>query len=419
MVIGRDGRISGEMVSSLVVATLRGLGIQVVDLGLSTTPTVAMAVPAEKAGAGIIITASHNPKNWNALKFLNSAGEFISGQDGQEVLSLIGSGMIQYAPVEKLGAYSLASHYIDWHIQQILDLPLVDTGLVAEKKFKVVVDAINSSGAIAVPKLLEAMGCKVFLLNGEPHGAFAHNPEPLPEHLTELSKAVLSNGAQLGIAVDPDVDRLAFVCDDGEMFGEEFTLVAVSDYILQNKPGNTVSNLSSTKALKEVTEKAGGSYTASAVGEVNVVAAMKATNAVIGGEGNGGIIYPDLHYGRDALVGIALMLTHLAKFGKPLSFLRKRYPAYVISKNKLQLPETTNLDQLFAQLKHQYKNQRINTVDGLKIEFDNDWIHLRRSNTEPIVRIYAESTSPVIADHLVNKIKTDIYDLLKGENGQD
>ena len=414
VIIGRDARISGEMVSNLVAHTLRGLGIDVIDLGLSTTPTVEMAVPAEDAGAGIIITASHNPKEWNALKFLNEKGEFISGEDGREILDMIEEGNIEYATVDKLGTYTTDDTYIQKHIDAIFALDLVDAELVKPKKYKVVVDAVNSTGSIALPPLLEQMGCEVVVLNGEANGHFAHNPEPLPAHLTQLSKAVLSEKADLGIAVDPDVDRLAFVCEDGEMFGEEYTLVAVADYILQHKKGNTVSNLSSTRALSDVTRKHGGEYSASAVGEVNVVNMMKATNAVIGGEGNGGIIVPELHYGRDALVGIALFLTYLAKCGKTVSRLRGSYPSYYISKNKIQLTPEIDVDNLLVKLEEKYKNEQLNTVDGLKIDLADGWIHLRKSNTEPIIRIYTESSSSVISENLANKIKADVNEILKG-----
>lgn len=413
VVIGRDARISGEIVSQLVVNTLRSLGISVVDLGLSTTPTVEIAVPIEEAGGGIILTASHNPKEWNALKLLNHKGEFISAADGQEILNLIESGEITYAEVDKLGSYETNDTYIDTHIEQILNLPLVDVAAVQDKKFKIVVDCINSTGAISIPPLLEKLGCECILLNEEMTGVFAHNPEPLPENLRQLSSAVLSNRAHLGIVVDPDVDRLAFVCEDGEMFGEEYTLVAIADYILKHTPGATVSNLSSTRALSDITKKHGQTYTASAVGEVNVVTKMKETNAIIGGEGNGGVIYPELHYGRDALVGIALMLSHLAHANQPISFLRNSYPNYTISKNKIELSADIDFDYIFDGLKKKYEREKINTIDGLKIDFEEDWIHLRRSNTEPIVRIYTESASQVIANNLANKIRADINDLMK------
>lgn len=414
VIIGRDARISGEMVSSLVAQTLRALGIDVVDLGLSTTPTVEIAVPAENAGAGIIITASHNPKQWNALKFLNDKGEFISGEDGEEILQKIKSGDINYADIENLGSYVKDDTYIQKHIAQIFALDLVDVDAVRERNFKVVVDAVNSTGSVALPPLLEQMGCETVVLNAEPNGIFAHNPEPLPDHLRDLAQAVVKEKADLGIAVDPDVDRLAFVCEDGEMFGEEYTLVAVADYILQHKKGNTVSNLSSTRALADVTQKHGGSYSASAVGEVNVVNLMKETDAVIGGEGNGGIIVPELHYGRDALVGIALFLTYMAKKGGTVSALKKSYPSYHISKNKIQLTPEIDVDDLLAKLEKKYAHERINTTDGLKIDLDEGWIHLRKSNTEPIIRIYTESESEVISENLADKIRKDVNDILRG-----
>jgi len=414
VVLGRDARISGDMVRNLVAATLQGLGISVVDLDLSTTPTVAMAVPNEKAGGGIIITASHNPKQWNALKFLNEKGEFLSGAAGQEILDIAEKGNIEFADIESLGIYERNDTYIAWHIEEILKLPLVDVEAVKAKGFKVVVDAVNSTGAISLPPLLKALGCEVIVINGEVNGRFAHNPEPKREHLVGLAQKVASEGAHLGMAVDPDVDRLAFMSEDGEMFGEEYTLVAVADYILKHTPGDTVSNLSSTRALRDITEKSGHKHHASAVGEVNVVAMMKEVNAPIGGEGNGGIIYPELHYGRDALVGAALFLSHLAHFGKPVSFLRNSYPNYIISKNKIELSPKLDLDRIFEKLKEKYSQQPQNTVDGLKIEFDKDWIHLRKSNTEPIIRIYAESKSEVMSDNLVNKIKSDISELIRG-----
>ena len=413
VVVGRDGRISGDIVSALAINTLRSLGINVVDLGYSTTPTVEMAVTMENAQAGIIFTASHNPKQWNALKFLNHKGEFISAKDGADVLANITNGNIQYASVDKLGKYRADYTYIEKHVSKILELPLVFTEAIKEKKYKVVVDCINSTGSLAMTPLLEQLGCEVILIHGELTGEFAHNPEPLPENLYDLSRAVQEHRADLGIAVDPDVDRLVLVCEDGDMFGEEYTLVAVADYILSHKPGNTVSNLSSTRALRDVTERRGGQYFAAAVGEVNVVEMMKAQNAVIGGEGNGGIIYPELHYGRDSMVGAALFLSLLATSNKKCSYLRRTYPSYFISKNKITLDETVDLDDIFEKLGQKYKSQPLNTIDGLKIEFDTDWIHLRRSNTEPIIRIYAESQTETIANNLAMKIKQDISDLLK------
>lgn len=421
IVVGRDARISGEMVNRLVTGTLCGLGINVVDGGLSTTPTIEMAVTAEKADGGIILTASHNPKQWNALKLLNKKGEFISASDGEEVLAIAANEDFSFADVNKLGTVTVNDSFIDDHIKTILNLPLVDVNAIREKNFRIVVDAVNSTGGIAVPKLLKELGVEnIIELYCEPTGDFAHNPEPLPENLREIAKAVTKNKAHLGIVVDPDVDRLALVCEDGEMFGEEYTLVAVADYILKNLPagqagkkGNTVSNMSSTRALRDVTEKAGGKYFASAVGEVNVVEAMKANNAIIGGEGNGGIIYPELHYGRDALVGIALFLTHLAKYGKSTSMLRATYPDYHISKNKIELTKEINVDSILTGIQTKYRKQPINTIDGVKIEFDKEWVHLRRSNTEPIIRIYSESESETTAENLAKKIMTDIRELIK------
>ena len=413
IVVGRDGRISGDIVSALATNTLRALGINVIDLGYSTTPTVEMAVTMENAQAGIIFTASHNPKQWNALKFLNHKGEFISAKDGADVLDNITNGKITYAAVDKLGKYRADDTYIQKHVEKILELPLVFVDAIKEKKYTVVVDCINSTGSLAMTPLLEQLGCKVILIHGELTGEFAHNPEPLPENLYDLSRAVQEHRADLGIAVDPDVDRLVLVSEDGEMFGEEYTLVAVADYILKHKVGNTVSNLSSTRALLDVTEKRGGQYFAAAVGEVNVVELMKAQNAVIGGEGNGGIIYPELHYGRDSMVGAALFLSLLATSNQRCSYLRRSYPNYFISKNKITLDETVDLDKIFEKLQEKYKKQKLTTIDGLKIEFDNDWIHLRRSNTEPIIRIYAESQTETIANNLAMKIKQDISDLLK------
>ncbi|MBL7802560.1 MAG: phosphoglucosamine mutase [Saprospiraceae bacterium] len=412
IVVGRDGRISGDIVAGLVVNTLRACGISVIDLGLSTTPTVELAVPAEGAGGGIILTASHNPREWNALKLLNHRGEFISAADGANVLARVAAGAIEYAPVDRLGAYRQEGGYIQRHIDQILALPLVNAEAVRAKNYKVVVDAVNSTGALSVPPLLEALGCQVVLLNGEITGQFAHNPEPLKEHLGQLSTEVRQQKAHLGIAVDPDVDRLVFMCQDGELFGEEYTLVAVADYVLAQKGGgNTVSNLSSTRALRDVTHKYGGEYYAAAVGEVNVVEKMKAVNAVIGGEGNGGVILPELHYGRDALVGIALFLSHLALFGKQISTLRSTYPDYRMAKTKIDRSPDINLEKIFAALKEKYRNEQINTEDGLKIDFDSGWVHLRPSNTEPIIRVYSESNSDVVAQNLARKIISDIQEL--------
>lgn len=413
IVIGRDARISGTMVQELIVNTLLGLGLNVVDLNLATTPTVEMAVVAEDAAGGIIITASHNPKQWNALKLLNERGEFISGADGEAILEIAEKGDFNFATVDQLGKRT-NTDYLDYHIQKILELELVKPELIREKKFKIAVDPVNSVGGVAVPRLLKALGVDdIVLINGEPTGNFAHNPEPLAEHLGEISSVVKSDKCHLGIVVDPDVDRLAFISDDGEMFGEEYTLVAIADYVLKHKPGTTVSNLSSTRALKELTEKAGQKYFASAVGEVNVVECMKANNAVIGGEGNGGIIVPELHYGRDALVGIALFLSHLASSNMKTSGLRALYPTYMMSKNKAELHAGTDVDMILDKIRDKYKKQPVNTIDGVKIEFDEDWVHLRKSNTEPIIRIYAESASLTTAENLTKKILQDIGDLLE------
>lgn len=412
-VVGRDARISGPMVSQIMLATLSGMGIDVLDLGLSTTPTVEIAVPAEKADAGIILTASHNPENWNALKLLNREGEFISAAEGQRVLELADAENFVFETVHQLGQICTQANYIDQHIQQVLDLDLVDVAAIKQAGFKIAVDGVNSTGGIAIPKLLNALGvAKVYELHCEPTGHFAHNPEPIPENLTEISDLVKNKKADLGIVVDPDVDRLALVQETGEMFGEEYTLVAVSDYVLSQTPGNTVSNLSSTRALRDVTEKHGGKYSASAVGEVNVVKLMKNQQAIIGGEGNGGVIYPESHYGRDALVGVALFLSHLAKKGVKCSELRKSYPQYVISKNKIQLAEGMDVDQLLKQIERKYAEQPINTIDGVKIEFGKEWVHLRKSNTEPIIRIYSESESETAADALAQKIIEDISELI-------
>ncbi len=412
IVIGRDGRISGEIVSALVINTLRSMGISVLDLGLSTTPTVEIAVPLEKAGGGIILTASHNPKEWNALKLLNHKGEFISAQNGADVLELVEKKSVEYAPVDRLGSYRQDNNYINVHNTLVLAHPLVDVAAVRAKGFKIVVDVINSTGALAVPPLLEALGCQCILLNGQVNGHFAHNPEPLKEHLGQLSSEVVRQKAHLGIAVDPDVDRLVFMSEDGELFGEEYTLVAVADYVLSKLGGgNTVSNLSSTRALRDVTLKYGGEYHAAAVGEVNVVDKMKAVNAVIGGEGNGGIIVPELHYGRDALIGIALFLSHLAQSGKRISVLRQGYPEYHMSKTKIERSPDIDLERIFAALKEKYHREQINTEDGLKIDFADGWVHLRPSNTEPIIRVYSESHSQVIAANLAKKIMADIGEL--------
>ena len=413
IIVGRDGRISGEMVKNLVINTLQALGLEVVDLDYSTTPTVEMAVVFENAGGGIILTASHNPREWNALKLLNSRGEFINSVDGQKVLDIAEREDFVFATVDKLGSSVFNDTFLNKHIDAVINYELVDVAAIKKAKFKVVIDAVNSTGAIAVPALLKALGVKeIEIINGEVNGKFAHNPEPLPEHLTELSNEVLKQKASIGIAVDPDVDRLCFVCEDGAMFGEEYTLVAVADYILSRRKGNTVSNMSSTRALRDVTEKHGGEYFASAVGEVNVVNKMKAVNAVIGGEGNGGIIVPDLHYGRDALIGIALFLTHLAHTKKTVKQLRNSYPDYFISKNKIQLESGVDVNGIFEKIKDKYKNHPINIEDGLKIEFDKDWVHLRTSNTEPIIRIYAESNFSTTADNIANRLMKDISELM-------
>ncbi|KJS04508.1 MAG: phosphoglucosamine mutase [Flavobacteriales bacterium BRH_c54] len=414
IVIGRDARISGEMVQHLVIGTLQGLGINVIDLGLSTTPTVEVAVVMENASGGIILTASHNPKQWNALKLLNEKGEFISATDGEEVLRMAAVNEFEYANVDELGTYSFDTTYLDKHIQAVLDLPLVDVAVIKAKNFTVAIDCVNSTGGIFLPPLLKALGVKeVIELFCDPNGIFPHNPEPLPENLTEIASVMKKQKADVGFVVDPDVDRLAIVSEDGEMFGEEYTLVAVADYVLQNQKGNTVSNLSSTKALRDVTEKQGGVYFASAVGEVNVVEMMKKENAIIGGEGNGGIIYPELHYGRDALVGIALFLTHLAKSNVTCSELRNSYPNYVMSKNKIELTPDINVDELLVQLQQKYTDKEINTIDGVKIHFDNGWVHLRKSNTEPIIRIYAENTTKEKADELAQQIIKDVEGMVR------
>ena len=409
IVIGRDGRISGAMVQNLVVNTLTGLGFDVVDLGLSTTPTVEIAVTGEKAAGGIIITASHNPREWNALKLLNANGEFINATDGQAVLEKASKEDFSFPAVDKLGTYSINNSYLQKHIDAILNYPLVEVENIRKKNYRIVVDVINSTGALFIPPLLKALGVEeVIVLNGEVDGKFAHNPEPLPENLSELSAAVRKNKADLGIAVDPDVDRLCFVCEDGSMFGEEYTLVAVADFVLGKRPGNTVSNMSSTKALKEITLNHGGKYFPSAVGEVNVVTKMKEVNAVIGGEGNGGIIVPDLHYGRDALIGIALFLSSLSNHRNGMKSFRAKYPDYFISKNKIELSNNVNVKQIFEQIQNKYKKQPVNTEDGLKIEFDSDWVHLRTSNTEPIIRIYAESNFETTANNIAIRLMQDI-----------
>ncbi len=413
IVIGRDGRISGPMIQQLVSSTLIGMGLDVVDIGLSTTPTVEMAVVWEKAAGGIIITASHNPKEWNALKLLTASGEFLTAEQGARVLEIAASDQLQFAPVDKLGTYSSNDSYIQKHIDAIVSYPLVNVEGIKAKGYKVVVDVINSTGALSVPPLLYALGVKeVIVLNEEVNGKFAHNPEPLPENLGALSNAVREHKADFGIAVDPDVDRLCFVCEDGSMFGEEYTLVAVADYVLSKRPGNTVSNMSSTRALKEITLQHGGQYAPSAVGEVNVVKRMKEINAVIGGEGNGGIIVPDLHYGRDALIGIGLFLSSLANHKNGIRSFRAKYPDYFISKNKIELNNSVDVKAIFEKIKKKYKNQPINTEDGLKIEFDGDWVHLRTSNTEPIIRIYAESNFETTANNIALRLIHDIKEFM-------
>lgn len=414
IVVGRDARISGPMVAQLVNGTLSGLGIDVIDLGLSTTPTVEVAVVHHKADGGIVLTASHNPRQWNALKLLNAKGEFISAAAGEQVLRLAETEDFQYVEVSKLGKVTVDEDAIDRHIASILALPTVDVEAIRKRKFHVVTDCVNSTGGISVPKLLRALGVeKITELYSEPTGEFPHNPEPLPEHLSEISTVVAKKDAHLGIVVDPDVDRLALVCETGDMFGEEYTLVAVADHILSHKQGATVSNLSSTRALQDITEKAGCAYHASAVGEVNVVEKMKEVGAVIGGEGNGGIIYPELHHGRDALVGIALFLTHLASKGMPASHLRATYPNYHISKNKVQLTPETDVDGVLTSISKKYKDRPMNTIDGVRIEFGKEWVHLRKSNTEPIIRIYSESENSVTAENLAEKIMSDIKELMK------
>lgn len=409
ILIGRDARLSGELVKNVICGTLSAMGITVIDLGLSTTPTVEITVPDENAGGGIIITASHNPKNWNALKLLNEKGEFISAEEGNQILEIANSSDYEYANVDKLGSTFNNTTSLQKHIDKILALPLVDVEAISKADFKIVIDCVNSSGGIAIPKLLNALGVTQLIeLFCAPNGRFPHNPEPLEENLSTLANEVRFHNASLGIAVDPDVDRLAFINEDGSYFGEEYTLVSVADYVLQNQKGNTVSNLSSTRALKEITEKYQGSYFPSAVGEVNVVQKMKEVNAIIGGEGNGGVIYPDLHYGRDALVGIALFLSYLAKSGKKISQLRAGYPNYHISKNKAQLDENIDLNNVLDKVKEKYKQHQIIAIDGVKIDFEGDWVHLRKSNTEPVIRIYAESQTETMAENLANKIMDDI-----------
>ena len=413
VIIGRDARISGKMVSSLVSNTLVGLGIDVIDLGLSTTPTVEVAVPLEKAHGGIIVTASHNPKQWNALKLLNEAGEFLNGEEGNLILDLAASQDFDYAEVDNLGVYSKDKNYLKKHIEEVLNLALVDVEAIKKAGFKVVVDAVNSTGGIVIPQLLDALGVECIKLFCEPNGEFPHNPEPLPKHLEEISKLVVKEQADLGIVVDPDVDRLAIVNEDGSMFGEEYTLVACADYVLSKTTGNTVSNLSSSRALRDVTQKHGGVYEASAVGEVNVVALMKKNNAIIGGEGNGGIIYPASHYGRDALVGVGLFLSHLAHLKISCKALRDSYPSYFMSKNKIELTPQIDVDGILNAMASTYQNEDISTIDGVKIDFENEWVHLRKSNTEPIIRVYTESNSQENADALAQRIIDEIKVIAK------
>ncbi len=408
VVIGRDARISGPMIHNLVVNTLIGLGIDVIDLGLSTTPTVEVAVPMDKADGGIILTASHNPKQWNALKLLNEKGEFLSGADGAKILEIAEAEAFDFSEVDDLGRVTINDAYMDIHIDEVLNLPLVDVEAVAKRKFKVVVDGVNSSGGIIIPNLLEQMGVEVVKLYCEPNGHFPHNPEPLKEHLGDICKLVVEEKADFGIVVDPDVDRLAFISNDGEMFGEEYTLVAVADFVLSKTPGNTVSNMSSSRALRDITNKYHGSYQASAVGEVNVVELMKKTDAIIGGEGNGGIIYPELHYGRDSLVGVALFLTHLAHLDMTVAQLRASYPQYYMSKNKIELTPQIDVDAILDAMTAKYKNEDISTIDGVKIDFATEWVHLRKSNTEPIIRIYTEAPTQDAADLLANRIIDEI-----------
>lgn len=409
VVIGRDARPSGQMVSDLVCSSLIGLGIDVINLGLSTTPTVEIAVPMEGAHGGIILTASHNPKQWNALKLLNEKGEFISGEEGNTLLTIAEQAAFEFAEVDNIGTVRNDSSYLQKHIDSVLNLALVNVEAIKAAEFSVVIDAVNSTGGIFIPALLEALGVqKITKLYCEPNGQFPHNPEPLPEHLTDLSSKIIETKADVGFTVDPDVDRLAMVCEDGSMFGEEYTLVAVADYVLNHTPGSTVSNLSSTRALKDVTEGKGEVYHASAVGEVNVVSLMKQTKAVIGGEGNGGIIYPESHYGRDALVGIALFLSHLALKKCKTSQLRDSFPKYCISKNKIQLTPDINVDDVLTQMADKYSGEEVDTTDGVKIYIEKEWVHLRKSNTEPIIRIYSESESMAAANALANRIKGDI-----------
>jgi len=412
VVIGRDARISGPMIHQLVMNTLVGLGIDVIDLGLSTTPTVEIAVPLENADGGIILTASHNPKQWNALKLLNEKGEFLNGEEGAKILDIADAEAFDFSNVDDLGEVTVNDAYMDIHIDEVLNLPLVDADVVAKRKFKVVVDGVNSSGGIVIPNLLEQMGVEVVKLYCEPNGHFPHNPEPLKEHLGDICALVLKEKADFGIVVDPDVDRLAFISNDGEMFGEEYTLVAIADYVLSKTPGNTVSNMSSSRALRDITNKHNGSYQASAVGEVNVVELMKTSNAIIGGEGNGGIIYPELHYGRDSLVGVALFLTYLAGLEMTVAELKASLPQYFMSKNKIELTPEIDVDAILVAMTDKYKNEDISTTDGVKIDFESTWVHLRKSNTEPIIRIYTEAPTQSEADALAVRIIEEIKEVV-------
>ena len=413
MVVGRDARISGDIVNRLVCSTLQSMGIEVIDLGLSTTPTTEMAVIQQHADGGIIITASHNPMQWNALKLLNNKGEFVSGEEAKRIVLLTESDEIKYATVDKLGSYTLYENAVKDHVDAILNLPLVDKNAITKANFKVILDTVNSTGALALPVLLKALGVNdVTVLNSEMNGVFAHNPEPIPENLAGICNAMSRSNYDVGFVVDPDVDRLAIVTENGTLFNEEYTLVAVSDYVLQQTPGNTVSNLSSSRALKDVTDKYGMTYTPSAVGEVNVVEMMKKTDAVIGGEGNGGVIYPELHYGRDALVGIALFLTYMAKSGKKCGQIRAQYPDYFIAKKKTELDSSVNIKALLDKIAEKYANYQVNRVDGVRIDFDDSWVHVRSSNTEPIVRIYAEAMSEKVADNIATKLMADIKELM-------
>lgn len=411
IVVGRDARISGEMVKNIVCGTLMGMGFDVVNIGLATTPTTELAVTMEGADGGIIITASHNPRQWNALKLLNHLGEFLTAENGAEVLAIAESEAFEYADVNTLGKYREDNSFDQRHIDSVLALPLVDVEAIRKANFKVAVDTVNSVGGVVLPKLLEQLGVECTVLFGEPTGDFAHDPEPLEKNLGAIMQTMAAGGYDLGVVVDPDVDRLAFVCEDGKMFGEEYTLVSIADYVLAHTPGNTVSNLSSTRALRDITEKHGGHYTASAVGEVNVTTQMKAVNAIIGGEGNGGVIYPESHYGRDALVGIALFLSHLAHQGCKVSELRATYPSYSIAKNRIDLTPTIDIDAILEKIKEMYKNEQVNDIDGVKIDFPDKWVHLRKSNTEPIIRVYSEAPTMEEADALGKTLMQVVYDM--------